>query len=137
LKHLKRGTTLRTRHSNCCVWLRRRPGQIQEAGDGKDCCSLSGSRDITSDNPRTEDAGDISKEIEEGVLNEGQPRLGYEIIVDRASAIERAILSAEEGDVLVIAGKGHETYQIFHDATIHFDDREVAASLLKERMKNA
>jgi ribose transport system substrate-binding protein len=79
----------------------------------------------------------IASDNVEGVLNEGQPRLGYEIIVDRASAIERAILSAEEGDVLVIAGKGHETYQIFHDATIHFDDREVAASLLKERMKNA
>lgn len=104
---------------------------------GKIAAALADRVIITSDNPRTEDAGDISKEIEEGVLNEGQPRLGYEIIVDRASAIERAILSAEEGDVLVIAGKGHETYQIFHDATIHFDDREVAASLLKERMKNA
>jgi UDP-N-acetylmuramoyl-L-alanyl-D-glutamate--2,6-diaminopimelate ligase len=104
---------------------------------GKIAAALADRVIITSDNPRTEDVGDISKEIEEGVLNEGQPRLGYEIIVDRASAIERAILSAEEGDVLVIAGKGHETYQIFHDATIHFDDREVAASLLKERMKNA
>jgi UDP-N-acetylmuramoyl-L-alanyl-D-glutamate--2,6-diaminopimelate ligase len=92
---------------------------------------------ITSDNPRTEHAFDICQEIEEGVLREGRPRLGYEIIIDRACAIRRAISLAEEGDVLVIAGKGHETYQIFSDAIIHFDDREVAASLLRERMENA
>jgi len=92
---------------------------------------------ITSDNPRSENPAVIAKEIETGVLDQGSPRLGYEIIIDRASAIERAIRLAKEGDVLVIAGKGHETYQIFHDTTIHFDDREVAANLLKERMGNA
>jgi UDP-N-acetylmuramyl-tripeptide synthetase len=92
---------------------------------------------ITSDNPRTENADDICKEIEAGLLHEGRPRIGYEVIIDRTCAIKRAIFSAEEGDVLVIAGKGHETYQIFHDTTIHFDDREVAASLLRERIKNA
>ena len=104
---------------------------------GKIAAALADRVIITSDNPRTEDVCDICKEIEEGILHEGRPRLGYDIIMDRACAIGRAIFSAEEGDVLVIAGKGHETYQIFHDATIHFDDREVATSLLRERMQNA
>jgi UDP-N-acetylmuramoyl-L-alanyl-D-glutamate--2,6-diaminopimelate ligase len=104
---------------------------------GKIAAALADRVIITSDNPRTEDAGDICREIEEGVLHQGHPRLGYEIIIDRACAIQRAISSAQEGDVLVIAGKGHETYQIFHDSTIHFDDRKIAKSLLRERMQNA
>jgi UDP-N-acetylmuramoyl-L-alanyl-D-glutamate--2,6-diaminopimelate ligase len=53
--------------------------------------------------------------------------------VDRRSAIARAIALAEPGDTVLIAGKGHEDYQIFADRTIHFDDREVAAEELAAR----
>jgi len=104
---------------------------------GKIAATLADRVIVTSDNPRTEEPYDICKEIEEGILQGGRPRLGYEIILDRASAIQNVIFGAQEGDVLVIAGKGHETYQIFRDTTIHFDDREVAKSLLRERMENA
>lgn len=88
---------------------------------------------ITSDNPRSEDPEAICREIEGGVLKAGGPRDGYEVIVNRADAISRALALAREGDVVVIAGKGHETYQIFRDRTIHFDDREVARNCLRER----
>ncbi|HXL04252.1 MAG TPA: UDP-N-acetylmuramoyl-L-alanyl-D-glutamate--2,6-diaminopimelate ligase [Bacillota bacterium] len=104
---------------------------------GKIAATLADRVIVTTDNPRTEEPYDICKEIEKGILQVGRPRLGYEIILDRASAIQSAIFSAQEGDVLIIAGKGHETYQIFRDTTIHFDDREVAKSLLRERMENA
>ena len=104
---------------------------------GKIAATLADRVIVTSDNPRTEDAYGICSEIEKGILQGALPRLGYEVILDRASAIQRAISLAEEGDVLVIAGKGHETYQIFCDETIHFDDRETARRLLRERMKNA
>jgi UDP-N-acetylmuramoyl-L-alanyl-D-glutamate--2,6-diaminopimelate ligase len=53
--------------------------------------------------------------------------------VDRREAIHRAIRMADPGDIVLIAGKGHETYQIFADHTIHFDDREVALEALAER----
>lgn len=88
---------------------------------------------VTSDNPRSEDPDAICREIEEGILRARRPGEGYEVIVSRAEAIARAISEAREGDVVVIAGKGHETYQVFRDHTIHFDDREVARNLLKER----
>ncbi|MCL5676862.1 MAG: UDP-N-acetylmuramoyl-L-alanyl-D-glutamate--2,6-diaminopimelate ligase [Firmicutes bacterium] len=88
---------------------------------------------ITSDNPRSEDPGAIAEEIRAGLaaLPEHAP---YKVQVDRAAAIERAVEAAEPGDVVVIAGKGHETYQIFRDRTIHFDDREVAAAAVRRRM---
>lgn len=92
---------------------------------------------ITSDNPRSEDPESICREIENGVLKVRRPRDGYEVIVSRADAIKRALSRAREGDVVVIAGKGHETYQIFRDRTIHFDDREVARDCLRERMAGA
>ncbi len=92
---------------------------------------------ITSDNPRSEDPESICREIEDGVLRVRRPREGYEVIVSRADAIKRALSLAREGDVVVIAGKGHETYQIFRDRTIHFDDREVARDYLRERMAGA
>ncbi|MHB9145176.1 MAG: UDP-N-acetylmuramoyl-L-alanyl-D-glutamate--2,6-diaminopimelate ligase [Symbiobacteriia bacterium] len=89
---------------------------------------------ITSDNPRSEEPAGIVREVEAGLT--GLPRHApYETLVDRTAAIERAVEVAEPGDVVVIAGKGHETYQIFHDRTIHFDDREVAAAAVRRRMK--
>lgn len=77
---------------------------------------------ITSDNPRTEDPDQILKDVEEGTKRTDCP---YECICDRKEAIFRAVEIAKEGDLVVVAGKGHEDYQIFKDKTIHFDDAEV------------
>ena len=88
---------------------------------------------VTSDNPRSENPDAIVAEVEEGVkqgLKQGQQ---HEVIVDRRSAINRAIELAQTGDIVVIAGKGHETYQILNTGTIHFDDREVAREAIKGR----
>lgn len=85
---------------------------------------------ITSDNPRSEDPVGIILQIEDGVRGSG---LAYEIEVDRRRAIARALRLAEPGDAVLIAGKGHEDYQIFADRTIHFDDREVAREELAAR----
>ncbi len=76
---------------------------------------------LTSDNPRTEDPLTILGEVEAGVKRTNCP---YEKIVDRREAVQRAAELAAAGDVILIAGKGHETYQIFADRTIHFDDME-------------
>ena len=76
---------------------------------------------ITSDNPRTEDPEQILREVEAGTKETG---CAYEKQVDRRKAIVRAVELAQAGDVILIAGKGHETYQIFPDKTIHFDDVE-------------
>jgi UDP-N-acetylmuramoyl-L-alanyl-D-glutamate--2,6-diaminopimelate ligase len=82
---------------------------------------------VTSDNPRTESPGAIIEEILSGIPPLKRP---VEALADRAQAIETAIKEAGERDVVLIAGKGHETYQIFRDHTVHFDDREVAAEAL-------
>ena len=76
---------------------------------------------ITSDNPRTEEPLAILADVEEGVKRTDCP---YEKTVDRREAIQRAAAMAGQGDVILIAGKGHETYQIFANETIHFDDME-------------
>ncbi|HEY8531029.1 MAG TPA: UDP-N-acetylmuramoyl-L-alanyl-D-glutamate--2,6-diaminopimelate ligase [Limnochorda sp.] len=88
---------------------------------------------ITSDNPRSEDPLAICREVEAGVqaaLRAGG-RARYEVVPDRREAIQRAIAMAREGDQVVIAGKGHETYQIFADRTVRFDDREEARKALR------
>lgn len=83
---------------------------------------------VTSDNPRSEDPDSIIKEILTGVAT---PEAGSktETITNRYEAIKHAMEAAQPGDVLLIAGKGHETYQILADRTIHFDDREVVREL--------
>ena len=81
----------------------------------------------TSDNPRTEDPEKILDDIEVGLGEKAHER-----IVDRRAAIFRAIALAKAGDIVLILGKGHETYQILNTGTIHFDDREVAAEAIKE-----
>lgn len=88
----------------------------------------------TSDNPRTEDPAAILQEIEAGMKQEKPQQTPYEIIIDRKSAIKRALQLAGKQDIVIIAGKGHETYQILGDKTIHFDDREVARQLAEEAM---
>lgn len=81
---------------------------------------------VTSDNPRTEDPDFIISQILEGMENKEN------ILVesDRRNAIKKAVESAKEGDIVVIAGKGHENYQIFKDRTIHFDDKETAMEFI-------
>ncbi|MFW5998591.1 MAG: UDP-N-acetylmuramoyl-L-alanyl-D-glutamate--2,6-diaminopimelate ligase [Bacillota bacterium] len=79
---------------------------------------------LTSDNPRSEDPIDILKQIEAGINSQNKDL--YEVIPDRKKAIFRAIEIAQKDDFVIIIGKGHETYQIFKNKTIHFDDREVA-----------
>ena len=83
---------------------------------------------ITSDNPRSEEPIDIINQVEEGVRPVTDD---YEKIVDRKEAIFRAVAIAKAGDSVVIAGKGHEDYEIFKDKTIHFDDVEVAKEALE------
>ncbi|MGN5650769.1 UDP-N-acetylmuramoyl-L-alanyl-D-glutamate--2,6-diaminopimelate ligase [Bacillus sp. Brlt_9] len=82
---------------------------------------------ITSDNPRTENPEQILKDIEQGVKRNTQQ---YTMIADRKGAIKEAISMASIGDIVIIAGKGHETYQVFNDQTIHFDDMEVVLEFL-------
>lgn len=82
---------------------------------------------ITSDNPRTEDPMQIINDVVKGIENQK-----FEIIEDRTSAIKRAIEIAGSGDVIVIAGKGHEDYQVLKDKTIHYDEREIVAEIIKE-----
>ncbi|MBR6013252.1 MAG: UDP-N-acetylmuramoyl-L-alanyl-D-glutamate--2,6-diaminopimelate ligase [Selenomonadaceae bacterium] len=84
----------------------------------------------TSDNPRTEDPEEILKEVEVGVKEKIGGKI-HECIVDRRTAIFRAVEIAKAGDVILILGKGHENYQILKDKTIHFDDREVAQEAVK------
>lgn len=81
---------------------------------------------VTSDNPRSENPDTIVAEVEAGVKEGLKPGQHHEVIVDRRSAIQRAVAIAKEGDIILIAGKGHETYQILNTGTIHFDDREEA-----------
>lgn len=98
---------------------------------------------VTSDNPRTEDPAAIASQVEEGVLEAGMERLscnpavpegvsGYILEIDRAGAIRMAVKTAGENDLIVIAGKGHEDYQIIGRERRDFDDR-IAAALAARR----
>jgi len=89
----------------------------------------------TSDNPRSEDPDAILAEIETGLKEKQTTAKGYEIIADRRSAIERALGLARPDDVVIIAGKGHETYQVLKDRTIHFDDREIVREIIGDLQK--
>jgi len=83
---------------------------------------------VTSDNPRGEEPQAIIDEIVKGITT------GHSIqIADRREAIARTIGEAGDDDVIVIAGKGHETYQVIGDRVVHFDDREEAEIALKKR----
>lgn len=84
---------------------------------------------VTSDNPRTEDPEQILQDILAGIEAGANPT----VMADRAAAIRQAILSAKPGDGVLIAGKGHEDYQILGTEKIHFDDREQARNALAER----
>jgi UDP-N-acetylmuramyl tripeptide synthase len=83
---------------------------------------------VTSDNPRSEPPEAILEEIQRG-MNGGR-RAERHAIVDRREAIVRALEMAQPGDAVVIAGKGHETYQVLRDRTVPFDDRQIAREVL-------
>jgi UDP-N-acetylmuramoyl-L-alanyl-D-glutamate--2,6-diaminopimelate ligase len=86
---------------------------------------------ITSDNPRTEDPDRILLDIEVGIQRAGKKKSAdYWMLPDRREAIERAIGMADADDLVMLAGKGHEDYQILGTERIHFDDREVAFEVL-------
>jgi UDP-N-acetylmuramyl-tripeptide synthetase len=99
---------------------------------GRIAAELSDRIIVTSDNPRSEDPHAILAEILTGIPAERLERVEPE--VDRRAAIRRAVQLAEPGDLVVIAGKGHETYQIFAHETIHFDDREEARAAIHARL---
>ena len=93
---------------------------------------------VTSDNPRTEKPESIIEMILEGVRRTGKPersaadlvqgQSGFHVEPDRGAAISRAVALARVGDVVLLAGKGHEDYQIVGTEKTHFDDREIAAA---------
>ncbi|MEM8638841.1 MAG: UDP-N-acetylmuramoyl-L-alanyl-D-glutamate--2,6-diaminopimelate ligase [Cyanobacteria bacterium P01_G01_bin.54] len=98
---------------------------------GKIAAELADLAIVTSDNPRTEDPEQILQDVVAGI----DPATNPMVIGDRAAAIKQAILDAKPGDGVLIAGKGHEDYQILGTQKIHFDDREQARAALAMRLK--
>ncbi len=89
---------------------------------------------LTSDNPRNEDPNGIIQEVMEGVRSlEKKAIEKVKVVVDRASAIQWAVFSAQSGDTVLLAGKGHESYQIFKNVTIPFDDRQQTRHWITQR----
>lgn len=99
----------------------KRPIMGKIAGELSDFCI------VTSDNPRTEDPEKIIKQVVEGVK---QTDCDYEVITNRFFAIEYALDHAKKNDIILLAGKGHETYQVLGKDTIKFDEREIVQKLL-------
>ncbi len=110
---------------------------------GKVAATLADYVILTSDNPRSEDPEAIMDEIEAGVMEALRSHAGgmriknYRKIVNRFDAIKEGILMARPGDVVLIAGKGHETYQVFKDKIVAFDDVAVARRILRESMEGS
>ncbi|MBO1624860.1 UDP-N-acetylmuramoyl-L-alanyl-D-glutamate--2,6-diaminopimelate ligase [Bacillus cereus] len=86
---------------------------------------------LTSDNPRSEDPKSILDDMLTGAKGNN-----YEVIIDRKEAIFHAVSEAKAEDIIIIAGKGHETYQIIGKDVHHFDDREIAKEAINERLNN-
>jgi UDP-N-acetylmuramoyl-L-alanyl-D-glutamate--2,6-diaminopimelate ligase len=99
---------------------------------GEAAGSLSDEVILTSDNPRTEDPNQILADAETGIQKTGKP---YEKIADRREAIFHAIAQARSNDLVLIAGKGHEDYQIIGREVFHFDDKEVAREALDNQLR--
>ncbi len=100
----------------------KRPLMGQAAAEASDFVVL------TSDNPRSEDPLAIMNDALVGIRRMDVPHV---VEPDRQAAIRRALKEAREGDIVILAGKGHETYQVLKDKTIDFDDRAVAREVLK------
>lgn len=96
---------------------------------GKIAAELSDFCVVTSDNPRSENPSKIIEDILEGMKGVSTP---YVVVENRREAIKWALENAQKDDIILLAGKGHETYQILPTGTIHFDEREVVADILKK-----
>lgn len=94
---------------------------------GKIGSELSDIAILTSDNPRSEEPLQIIDGVKAGIKKDN-----YIIIENRRDAIKHAMKIANENDIIVVAGKGHEDYQVLKDKTIHFDEREVIEEIIKE-----
>jgi UDP-N-acetylmuramoyl-L-alanyl-D-glutamate--2,6-diaminopimelate ligase len=94
---------------------------------------------ITSDNPRSEDPARIIEEIQRGITSDTRKDRGQRVltIVDRRAAITKAIELAQPGDVVLVAGKGHETYQVIGERVLPFDDVAVSREALAKRRTNS
>ncbi len=101
----------------------KRPEMGKIAGDLSDFCV------VTSDNPRSENPEKIIEDILDGMKD---VKAEYTVVVSRRDAIKYAMENAKEGDVIILAGKGHETYQILNDGTIEFDERKIVKEILNE-----
>ena len=106
--------------------------KTKRAPMGEIAAGLSDIAIVTSDNPRSEDPEAIIADIEAGLRRIERP---YIKLSDRREAIFHAIDEAREGDVVLIAGKGHESYQIIGEQRIHFDDHEVARDAMRKRLE--
>ena len=100
----------------------KRPIMGKIAGELSDFCV------VTSDNPRSENPSDIIKDILVGI---SETKCDYAVVENRFEAIEFALDHAEKDDIILLAGKGHETYQILKDRTIVFDEREIVTKLIE------
>ena len=98
---------------------------------GKIAEELSDFAVVTSDNPRSEEPSEIIKDILRGMAKDN-----HSVVENRREAIEYAMRMAEKGDVVILAGKGHETYQILKNGTIHFDEREVVKEVWEKMSVN-
>ncbi|MBB6217010.1 UDP-N-acetylmuramoyl-L-alanyl-D-glutamate--2,6-diaminopimelate ligase [Anaerosolibacter carboniphilus] len=103
----------------------KRPMMGEIAGNLSDYCV------ITSDNPRTEEPQSILNDIEIGIK---RTQCKYKMILDRKEAIREAVRISKENDIVLIAGKGHETYQILGNTVIDFDDKKIAQEILREEV---
>ncbi|NJO75125.1 MAG: UDP-N-acetylmuramoyl-L-alanyl-D-glutamate--2,6-diaminopimelate ligase, partial [Leptolyngbyaceae cyanobacterium RM1_406_9] len=117
--------------NDLCVWLWGDRDRTKRPLMGKIAAELADWAIVTSDNPRTEDPERILQDILTGIPEAAEPL----VIGDRAEAIHTAILQAQPGDGVLIAGKGHEDYQILGTEKVHFDDREQARAALAERIE--
>jgi UDP-N-acetylmuramoyl-L-alanyl-D-glutamate--2,6-diaminopimelate ligase len=97
---------------------------------GKVAATLADLIFLTSDNPRYEDPMAIIRDVEKGIKNAGSE--SYTVIPDRKEAIAKALSSGKKNDYILVAGKGHEDYQIFKDKIIHFKDTEVIKEILEQ-----
>jgi UDP-N-acetylmuramoyl-L-alanyl-D-glutamate--2,6-diaminopimelate ligase len=107
----------------------KRPKMGRAAGEGSDLVI------VTSDNPRSEDPAVVADEALAGVRATGNTQVRVEL--DRAAAIALAVNEARPGDIVLIAGKGHEKTQTSHGVAVPFDDVAVAAAVLREREAKA
>ena len=98
---------------------------------GRIAANLSDVVVVTSDNPRSEDPDAIIKDVLEGMQHSKTP---CKVEAARAKAVRLALQIARAGDTVLLAGKGHETYQVLKEGTIHLDEREIIAEILSEEI---